>query len=105
MRQWTKSNDFKNNYAVKAVKMSDEELANLCITLCHQTIYMLIQLLKTLQERFVTQGGIKERMHNARTGYREEQTQELNTLRQENIELRQQIAQLEEYIRTLNLKQ
>ena len=75
-------------------KMSDEEAANLGITLCHQVIYMLTNLLRTQQERFVTQGGIKERMHAARTGYRQEQDEELSRLRQEVPQLKAEIARL-----------
>lgn len=59
MRQWTKSDDFISNHATKASYMSDEELANLCITLCHQSIYMLTRLIRIRQERFITQGGDK----------------------------------------------
>ena len=108
MRNWTKTEDFSTNYAIKAEKMSDEEVANLGITLCHQIIYMLNNLLKTQQERFVTQGGIKERMHAARTGYRQEQDEELNNLRlevpqlkAEITHLRQEVPQLKEEITRL----
>ena len=101
MRNWTKSDDFLTNYAVKASKMSDEEMANLAITLCHQAIYMLTQLLKTMQQRFVQQGGIKEQMYVARTGYRQEENAELARLREENVALRQRIEQLEAYITQL----
>ena len=55
--------------------MNDEEIANLCITLIHQAIYMLHKLLITMQERFVTEGGIKERMFQARVNYRSRQDQ------------------------------
>ena len=95
LRQWTRSESFYNEYALKAAHMSDEEMANLCITLCHQAIYMLGQLLRTQQSRFVQEGGIKERMHAARTGYRKERDAELEALRQENSLLRQRIAELE----------
>lgn len=50
--------------------MNDEEIANLCITLIHQATYMLHKLLATMQTRFVTEGGIKERMYEARLNYR-----------------------------------
>lgn len=94
MRNWTKTEDFSINHAFRAEQLSDEEVANLGITLCHQIIYMLNNLLKTLQDRFVTQGGIKERMHAARTGYRQEQDEELNNLRQEVPQLKAEIARL-----------
>ena len=102
LRQWTRSDDFFVQYKDKGAKLSDEELANLCITLCHQAIYMLGQLLKTQQSRFVTEGGIKEQMHKARTGYRQQQDAELETLRQENATLRQQVAELEARLREMS---
>ncbi len=101
MRAWTRSEDFFNQYEAKATHMNDEEMANLGITLSHQVIYMLGQLLKTLQKRFVEQGGIKERMHAARTGYRQQQDEQFAALQKENIELKKRIAQLEEEIRRL----
>ena len=94
MRNWTKTEDFSINHAFRAEQLSDEEVANLGITLCHQIIYMLNNLLKTLQDRFVTQGGIKERMHAARTGYRQEQDEELNNLREEVPQLKAEITRL-----------
>ena len=94
MRNWTKTEDFSINHAFRAEQLSDEEVANLGITLCHQIIFMLNNLLKTLQDRFVTQGGIKERMHAARTGYRQEQDEELNNLRQEVPQLKAEITRL-----------
>ena len=73
MRQYAKSEQIKNNYAQVVQKMNDEEIANLSITLIHQATYMLHKLLITMQERFVTEGGIKERMFQARVNYRNSQ--------------------------------
>ena len=74
MRQYAKSEQIKNNYAQVVQKMNDEEIANLSITLIHQATYMLHKLLITMQERFVTEGGIKERMFQARVNYRNSQS-------------------------------
>ena len=93
MRNWTKTEDFSINHAFRAEQLSDEEVANLGITLCHQIIYMLNNLLKTLQDRFVTQGGIKERMHAARTGYRQEQDTKFAALEEENRRLKEILKQ------------
>lgn len=101
LRQWTRSKAFLHDYAVKATRLTDEEMANLCITLCHQVIYMLGQLLKTQQNRFVEQGGIREQMHKARTGYRQQQDAEQEALRQENALLRQRVAELEREVREM----
>ena len=71
MRQYARSEDIKKDYAAKIQHMNDEEIANLCITLIHQAMYMLHKLLVTMQNRFVTEGGIKERMYQSRVKYRE----------------------------------
>ena len=70
MREYARSEQIMKEYAVKIRLMNDEEIANLSITLIHQAMYMLYKLLVTLQNRFVTEGGIKERMYQARTSYR-----------------------------------
>ena len=71
MRQYARSEDIKKDYAARIQRMNDEEIANLCITLIHQAMYMLHKLLVTMQNRFVTEGGIKERMYQSRVKYRE----------------------------------
>lgn len=93
MRDYARSEDFANGYALKIQQMSDEEIANLCITLIHQAISMLHRLISTMQNRFVTEGGIKERMHQARTGYRQQQDSRLAELERDITVLRQQLAQ------------
>lgn len=70
MREYARSEQIMKEYAVKIRLMNDEEIANLSITLIHQAMYMLYKLLVTLQNRFVTEGGIKERMYQARSSYR-----------------------------------
>lgn len=72
MRQYACGNSISQNYAAMIKRMTDEEIANLCITLIHQAIYMLHKLLLTMQERFVEEGGIKERMFQARISRRSE---------------------------------
>ena len=57
--------------------------------------------LKKLEEQFVTQGGMKERMHAARTGYRKGIDEELEQLRTENKVLRQRVPILEQKIEEL----
>ncbi len=101
MRQWTRSDLFFEEYATYAQRLGEEEMANLGVTLCHQVIYMLGQLLKTLQERFVEQGGIKERMYEARTGYRQQQDEMMKTLKQENTTLKQENTTLKQENTTL----
>ena len=40
----------------------------------------MFSYLQKLENEFVTQGGIKERMYAARTGYRQEQDDKMNAL-------------------------
>jgi four helix bundle suffix protein len=70
MREYASSEQIRHTYAGNIRRMTDEEIANLCLTLTHQAIYMLHKLLITMQQRFVTEGGIKERMFQARMNYR-----------------------------------
>jgi four helix bundle suffix protein len=70
MRQYARSERIRTDYALTLQRMNDEELANLCITLIHQAVYMLHKLLATMQNRFVTKGGIKEQMYRSRVNYR-----------------------------------
>ena len=78
LRQYARSEQIKKEYAEKIQRMNDEEIANLCITLIHQAMYMLHKLLATMQDRFVKEGGIKERMFQSRINYRNGQTQQSN---------------------------
>ena len=70
MRLYAQSDRIRKEYAAVVRRMNDEEIANLCITLIHQAIFMLYKLLETMQNRFVTEGGIKERMFQSRMNYR-----------------------------------
>ena len=88
-------NDYKD-YAPLVAKMNDEEFANLALTLCHQTDKMMCSYIKRLEHQFVTEGGIKERMHAARTGYRKAQDERFNFLEQENKRLKEENAKLRE---------
>ena len=87
-------NDY-SDYAPLVERMSDEEMANLLLTLCHQTDSMMCSYINKLEERFVKEGGIKERMHAVRTGYRREQEARLQTLEAENQQLKARIQELE----------
>ena len=69
-------------------------MANTALTLCYQTDTMLNKTLLRMEKEFVEQGGIKERMHVARTGYRKAQDAELESLRAEVPALRQEVARL-----------
>jgi four helix bundle suffix protein len=82
-------------------RWGDEEQCNVALTLLHMTDKMMKTYLSGLDQQFVTQGGIKERMYAARTGYRQGVDEELQRLREENKVLRQQVPILEQRIEQL----
>ena len=47
-----------------------EVIANIAICLIHQTNYLLDQQLRRLEQDFLEQGGLRERMTRARIAYR-----------------------------------
>jgi four helix bundle suffix protein len=48
-------------------------VANILICLIHQTNYLLDQQLRRLEEAFVKEGGLRERMTRARLAERDKQ--------------------------------
>ena len=94
MRDFCKSHNRLEDYQPFFEKWDDETMTNTSLTLCHQVDTMLNRHLRTLEQEFVEQGGIKERMHAARTGYRQQQDAELAQLRQLVPQLQAEIASL-----------
>jgi four helix bundle suffix protein len=101
MRDFCREQNDYEAYAPLVMKMTDEEYANLLLTLCHQTDKMMCAYLQALEERFVTEGGIKERMYAARTGYRQAQDEHMSQLEAENAALRTENAALKARIAEL----
>lgn len=101
MRLFCRAHNDYEAYSKIAETMSDEEMANVALTLCHQTDKMMVKYLEQLEKKFVTEGGIKERMHAARTGYRNGVDNRLHELETENMQLKEEIAKLKEKIRKL----
>lgn len=98
LRKFCHSNNDFSDYEPLLAKMCDEEMANLALTLCHQTDKMMLAYIENLEKKFVTEGGIKERMHAARTGYRQEQDAYMKALEKENAALKMRIKELEKEI-------
>ena len=82
-----------DHYEAHVTSLSDEGLANLAITLCRFTDRMITIYLQYLEKRFVTEGGIRERMHAARTGYRQQQDQRMQSILREIEQLRHALEQ------------
>ena len=96
-RQHNQANDYKPFFD----RWNDEELCNIALTLLHITDKMMKKYLVYLEKLYVTQGGIRERMYAARTGYRKGIDEELTRLKEENISLRQQVPILQQRIEEL----
>lgn len=88
MLDFCKENNDYESYSAMVERLSEEEFCNMAITVCHFTDKMLVSYLDYLGKRFVTEGGIKERMHSARTDYRKEQDLKMHALEQENQRLK-----------------
>ena len=76
-------------------KWTDEEMANIALTLCHMVDKMMTTYQKQLEQTFIEEGGIKERMTAARLGYRTNQREEIVRLKQELEAAKRRIAELE----------
>lgn len=94
MVEYCKYHNALEDYSSFFTRWNNEEMVNSAITLCHMTDALMNRYLKTLEEAFVTEGGIKERMHAARTGYRKEQDERLLFLENENKRQKEEIARL-----------
>jgi len=93
MQDFTKTHNRLADYKPFFYKWSAEEIANVGLTMCFQIDTMMNKYLDKLEHTFVTEGGIKERMHAARTGYRTQQDARLAALEQSVPALQQQLAQ------------
>ena len=76
-------------------KASDEEIANIALTLVHLIDKMMMSYQKTLERRFVQEGGIRERMTSVRQSYRHNQAETIRQLQIENKMLKAKVAELE----------
>lgn len=94
MLDFCRRNNTLEEYKPYFEKWTSEEMANIGVTLCHIIDKMLSTALENLEKNFVTEGGIKERMHAARTGYRQAEMDELQRLREENRLLKEENERL-----------
>lgn len=99
MTRFCKKHNQVEDYKPFFEKWTNEEMANTALTLCFMTDRMLNNQLKKLESDFVKQGGIKERMHAARTGYRNNQDAEIKRLEQENISLKEENQHLRKLLK------
>jgi four helix bundle suffix protein len=105
MRNFCHSHNDFSDYEPLLFRMNDEEIANLALTLCHQTDKMMCAYIEKLEREFVTEGGIKERMYAARNDYRQAQDAHIKALEVENMQLKERIKELETMVETLKTMQ
>ena len=82
-------------------RWTDEEAANVAITLCRMVDKMMMTYQQKKEKEVITEGGIRERMTAARLGYRtnqretiEQLTREVEALKKENAILKEKIKRL-----------
>ena len=98
-RQHNRIEDYQDYFE----KWTDEEMANIALTLCHMVDKMMTTYQKQLEETFIKEGGIKERMTAARLGYRTNQREEIARLKQELEQANRRIAELEAKLKLAGL--
>ncbi len=94
-RQHNNQEDYNDMYS----KATDEELANLALTLCRQVDKMMTTYLAQLEQTFIEEGGIKERMTAARLGRRQTQNETIEAQAHEIELLKKRIQYLEEELK------
>lgn len=60
---------YKTNLAYESYLSDPESFANLTITLCFKESYLLDQLLKSIQNKFISEGGFREKLFKLRKSY------------------------------------
>lgn len=89
-----RNNNSFDAYRSLSETVDAEVFCNLALTLCHFVDKMFDSYLKHLETRFKEEGGIKERMHAVRTGYRQEVDNKINALEEENRRLKEENREL-----------
>lgn len=92
------------DYAPYTDRWTAEEFCNTALSMCHIIDRMMCRYLERLEKQFVEEGGIKERMYAARTGFRKKQEQQLQELMAENARLKAELAGLKADMEKLRSK-
>ena len=88
MVEFCRKNNAFEDYKDLANSIDAEAFCNMAKSLCHITDRMFYSYLKKLEDEFLKYGGIRERMHAARTGYRQGIDERLQQLEAENANLK-----------------
>lgn len=95
MHAFTKKANKLSDYEPFFLKWNAEEMANTGYTLCCQIDVLMNGYLRTLEDRFRKEGGMKERMYRVRTGYRAQQDQLMKDMQATIIQQAERIKELE----------
>ena len=68
---YTKDESYENTYEQFIETRSGVVCANIILCLIHQCNYLLDQQIRRLEEDFIKNGGLRERMYLARKNYRD----------------------------------
>lgn len=101
MLQYCREHNNLKDYEPFFEKWSDEETANIAITLCHMVDKMMMTYQQKKEQEFITEGGIRERMTAARLGYRTNQRDTIEQLKGEMEMLKRENAMLKEKLKQL----
>ena len=101
MLQFCRVYNSYEHYEAYVTTLDDEALANMAITLCRFTDKMITTYLQFLEKRFIEEGGIKERMHAARTGYRQQEEQRMRDMQKQIAQLQHALQEKDEEISRL----
>ena len=103
MKNFCRQHNKVEDYQPFFQRWTDEEMANISLTLCYMTDSMLNKFLLSLENDFVEQGGIRERMHSARTGYRKQQDEDFVALKEKVKEQEIEIERLKILLKENNI--
>ena len=98
MQDFTKAHNRLTEYEPYFTRWTAEEMANVGLTLCYQVDAMMNKYMATLERQFIEEGGIKERMHKARTSYRKQQDDLLRTLEERVQAFEERVTHLEQHL-------
>ena len=101
MLRYCREHNNLEDYELFFEKWSDEEAANIAITLCHMVDKMMMTYQQKKEQEFITEGGIRERMTAARLGYRTNQRETIEQLMREVEALKQENAIIKDKLRQL----
>jgi len=98
MLNFCRQHNLLSDYQPFFTLWTDQEMCNYGLTLCHMVDHMMISFMRKLEKEFIEEGGIKERMHKARTGYRAAQDERLLQLEAENPRLLKRIEEIQQQL-------